>query len=68
MIIVQWIPIRKAQVYSFKGMEKMILQSALCDIINFMYPLWADENTAFLRRGKDGKLKREIPMKKINLQ
>lgn len=58
--------INKAQVYSFDGMEKMHLQSAICDLITFMYPLWADEGVAFLRRDKDGKLKREFPWEKIN--
>lgn len=56
--------VNKAFVLPFLNIEKMVLQSIVCDIFNFMHPLWAEKGVAYLRKDKDGILIREIPNEK----
>ena len=56
--------VKKAFVLPFDKMEKMRLQSIVCDIFNFMHPIWAEDGVAYLRKDQNGVLKREIPSEK----
>ena len=56
--------IKQACVYEFANKERLALQSMVCDMLNFMYPLWAEKGTAYVRRQKDGTIRREIPWEK----
>ena len=60
--------IKDAFVFEFSKKERLALQSAVCDIINFMYPLWAEKGVAYLRKGKNGEIKRDIPWDKQILE
>ena len=58
--------IKQACVYEFANKERLALQSMVCDMLNFMYPLWAEKGIAYMRRQKDGTIRREIPWDKQN--
>jgi len=54
-----------ARVFKYQERTKMQLQEIVCDFINFICPVWADENQAILRKDKDGRIKKEIPLKRL---
>ena len=54
----------EAYVLHFQELKKMALQSVVCDIFNFMHPIWAGNGVAYLRKDQEGILKREIPSEK----
>ena len=42
----------------------MHLQVIVCDLINFISPVWASEGQTILRKDKEGKIIKEIPLRK----
>lgn len=60
--------VEKAYVLPFYNLEKMVLQSVVCDIFNFMHPIWAESGVAYLRKDQKGDLQREIPSEKNRIE
>lgn len=53
-----------SRVLHFKNKNRMELQEIVCDLINFMSPIWARKGQSFLRKDKNGEIKKENPLEK----